>query len=90
MCETATPMKLTPHLIDRLQNKRHYIRLEWIEQVLDDPIESEVQPDGRIRFWGEVPYPDHDNPHILRVVTLEDGESVLTAFIDSGFRRRRL
>ena len=83
-------MKLTRHLQDRIQRDRPYTRLDWIAQVIENPIEREIQPDGRIRFWGEAPYPDLDNPHILRVVTLEDGETVLTAFFDSGFTRRRL
>ena len=81
-------MKITEHLRDRLEKERPYIQLEWIAQTLQSPIAREIQSDGRIRFWSVVPYPDEDNPHILRVVTLEDGESVLTAFIDSGFRRR--
>ena len=80
-------MKITEHLRDRLEKERPYIRLEWIARTLQNPIAREIQSDGRIRFWGIVPYPDENNPHIMRVVTLEDGESVLTAFIDSGFRR---
>ena len=82
-------MIVTRHLRERLEKERPYIELEWIAQTLEEPIYRETQSNGRIRFWGAVPYPNEDNPHILRVVTLEDGESVLTAFIDSGFRRRR-
>lgn len=82
-------MRITPHLRDRLQRARPYIRLDWISDVIDNPIHTEIQPDGRIRFWGEVPFPDSENPHILRVITLEDGETVLTAFIDRQFRRRQ-
>jgi hypothetical protein len=40
-----------------------------------------VQPDGRIRHWGYVP----GLGRWLRVVTLEDGETVHNAFLDRGF-----
>ena len=47
-----------------------------------DPLRREIQPDGRIRYWVYVPELDR----FLRVVTLEDGETVLNAFPDRGFR----
>ena len=81
-------VKLTLHCQDRLQNERPYIQLSWLEQVLADPIRREVQSDGRIRFWGLVPYPDNDSRRFLRVVTLSDEDTVLTAFIDSRFPGR--
>ncbi len=40
------------------------------------------QPDGRIRYWARIP---ELNDRILRVVTLEDGETVLNAFPDRDF-----
>ena len=51
------------------------------------PLRREVQPDGRVRFWGEAMRPGEDTPRILRVVTLADGETVHNAFFDRGFRR---
>ena len=81
-------MKVTRHFQERLQSNRPYIELAWVAQVIEQPAQRETQPDGRIRFWGSVPYPSHDDPHISRVVTLADGETGLTAFIDSGFRLR--
>ena len=47
----------------------------------------DVQPDGRIRLWGEVTRVGEDAPRILRVVTLADGETVHNAFFDRGFKR---
>ena len=47
----------------------------------------EEQPDGRARYWGAVTVPGDSKPRILRVVTLGDGETVLNAFFDRGFRR---
>jgi hypothetical protein len=43
--------------------------------------------DGRIRFWGEIELPGEDAPRILRVITLEDGETIHNAFIDRNFRK---
>jgi hypothetical protein len=65
--------------------KRPYIRKEWCERVLANPLRQEVQPDGRIRFWGRVP--EFGN-RIFRVVTLEDGETVHNAFPGRGFAMR--
>ncbi len=63
--------------------KRPYIRREWCERVLRNPIRREVQPDGRIRLWGIIPEWDD---RALRVVTLPDGETVHNAFPDRRFR----
>jgi hypothetical protein len=65
--------------------KRPYIRSEWCERILANPIRRELQPDGRIRFWGKVP---EFGECIFRVVTLEDGETVHNAFPDRGFTVR--
>jgi hypothetical protein len=42
-----------------------------------DPIKCEVQPDGRICYWGRVA---DLGGRALRVVTLEDGQTVPNAF----------
>ena len=62
--------------------KRPYIQLEWIESVLSNPARIEVQSDGRIRHSG---YIDALGKY-LRVVTLEDGETVFNVFPDRRFR----
>jgi hypothetical protein len=66
--------------------KRPYIEREWCQQALMSPIRREVQSDGRIRFWGRIPQADRTRPRFLRVVTLEDGETVHNAFFDRNFR----
>jgi len=45
-----------------------------------------VQPEGRIRFWGPVVDPRDGQRRILRVITLDDGETVHNAFFDRRFR----
>lgn len=66
--------------------KRPYIRREWCRLVLAAPIRREVQTDGRIRFWGKVQEAGEALPRFLRVVTLDDGETVHNAFFDRNFR----
>ena len=66
--------------------KRPYIRREWCQEVLTAPIRREVQSDGRIRFWGRIILPGEARPRFLRVVTLEDGETLHNAFFDRNFR----
>jgi len=57
--------------------------------IVQAPLRREPQSDGRIRFWGEVIRPGETQARILRVVTLEDGETIHNAFFDRGFRSRR-
>ena len=78
-------MKTTAYFQEQVLRKRSYLRIAWIEQVLSKPFQRSVQPDGRIRFWGFVPELDR----WLRVVTLEDGETVHNAFPDRDFHPGR-
>ena len=66
---------------------RPYLTVEMCANIIADPIHREEQPDGRIRFWGFALVPGEDTPRVLRVVTLADGQTIHTAFIDSGFSR---
>jgi hypothetical protein len=54
--------------------------------VLAAPLRREVQADRRIRFWGKTVVPGETRPRFLRVVTLEDGDTVHNAFFDRNFR----
>ncbi len=77
-------MKVTEHFNrSTLAEDRKWIELEWIEQVIANPLVESVQSDGRIRRWGTVP---ELNGRYLRVVLLPDGETVMTAFLDRRFR----
>ena len=64
------------------RSDRSGIRLEWIEQVVRDPVREFIQEDGRIRRWA--PIPEMDGKY-LRVVLLPDGETVHNAFFDRRF-----
>ena len=80
-------MKTTRYFEEQVRRKRPYIDPAWCAAVIAAPLRREVQPDGRVRFWGEVVRPGEDTPRILRVVTLADGETVHNAFFDRGFGR---
>jgi hypothetical protein len=80
-------MKTTRYFVEQVLRKRPYIEASWCVAVVENPIRRERQADGRCRFWGEVTRPGEVLPRILRVVTLEDGETVHNAFFDRGFRR---
>ena len=79
--------RTTWHFEREAQAKRPYLDPALCRRVIAAPLRTEVQADGRIRFRGEVRLPGEHGPRILRVVTLADGETLHTAFIDSGFRR---
>ena len=66
----------------RLRPDRVAIRDEWIDFVVGSPVEEVVQSDGRLRRWA--PIADAGG-RFLRVVLLEDGETVHNAFFDRGF-----
>jgi hypothetical protein len=75
-------VKTTAYFREQVLRKRPYIRIEWCEHIIRSPKRRRKQPDGRIKFWGYVPALGMH----LRVVTLEDGETIHNAFPDRDFR----
>ena len=80
-------MKTTRYFDEQVRRKRPYIELTWCAQVVAAPLRLEKQADGRLRFWGEVTPPGETAPRYLRVITLEDGETIHNAFFDRSFRK---
>ena len=80
-------MKTTRYFEEQVRRKRPYIDSAWCVQILDNPVRREEQPDGRIRFWGEIVRPGEHTPRFLRVITLDDGETIHNAFFDRRFRK---
>lgn len=66
----------------RSRPDRAVIQDEWIERAIRNPIREHVQADGRIRRWVQVAEMED---RFLRVVLLEDGETVHNAFFDRRF-----
>jgi hypothetical protein len=77
-------METTKYFKKRSQKAdRIWIRPEWIEYVLQNPLRIELQSDGRMRKWAAIA---EANNRYLRVVTLADGETVHNAFFDRRFK----
>jgi hypothetical protein len=74
-------MKTTRYFTASVMARRPYLRREWIEAVLTNPVRVEVQSNGRIRRWALIP----DVGKYLRVITEPDGETVHNAFFDRRF-----
>lgn len=79
-------MKTTRYFEEQVLRKRPYIQRDWIEAVIAAPTAREIQTDGRIRFWGRVRVEGEPIDRYLRVVLLNDGETVHNAFLDRDFR----
>jgi len=62
--------------------RRPYLREEWIEYVLRNPICTTAQANRRISHWAFI----SDLDKYLRVVTEPDGKTVHNAFPDRGFK----
>ncbi len=76
-------LEFTEYFSKKVLEKRSYLKIEWIEQVVNNPIRIEIQTENnRIRFWA---YIDEIEKY-LRVVTLSDGKTVHNAFPDRSFK----
>jgi hypothetical protein len=75
-------MKTTDYFKKQVIRKRPYIKDEWLEKAIKNPLKRVVQPDGRIRTWIWA----EEMGKYLRVVCLEDGETIHNAFPDRGFK----
>jgi len=62
---------------------RAMIRIERIQHVIDNPVKKYVQEDIRIRLWAPI---QEMEGKFLRVILLEEGETVHNAFLDKSFR----
>ena len=78
-------MRATRYFLEQVLRKRPYIVPEWCEAVVQTPLHREAQPDGRIRFWGAILDPRDGKTRYLRVVTLDDGDTIHNAFFDRDF-----
>lgn len=75
-------MKTSRHFEHDVLVQRPYLSREMCEAIVDNPIHREHQENGRIKFWGFV----EKLGKYVRVVVLEDGETLHTAFPDRNFK----
>lgn len=67
----------------QLREDRRDIKSKWIEQVFEQPEKEEIQSDDRIRRWAKIKEVDK----YLRIVVLEDKETIHNAFFDRSFKK---
>lgn len=80
-------MKCTEYfLFIRQRPDRIIIKEEWISKTIINAIKTEVQADGRIRKWSYI----EELGKYLRVILMEDGETVHNAFFDRNFKERKI
>jgi hypothetical protein len=75
-------MKYTTHFLRDVLPKRPYLTEELLLEIVLNPLKKEIQSNGWIKIWG---YSSKYKKYI-RVVLLEDFETVHTAFFDRNFR----
>jgi hypothetical protein len=76
-------MKTTQYFdYTKKRSDRVYIKEKWIKFVVENPIKIEIQSDKRIRKWAKI----EEVEKYLRVILLEDGETVHNAFFDRSFK----
>jgi len=75
-------MKFTKHFIEDVMPKRPYLDTDLLTDIINNPIKSEIQDDKKIKLWG---YSSKFKKYV-RIILLEDGETVHTAFFDRNFK----
>lgn len=68
-------------LFVRQRPDRAIIKEEWILKTINNPLKTEVQTDVRIRKWSYI----EEMGKYLKVILLEDSETVHNAFSDRSF-----
>lgn len=77
-------MKYTDYFKEmKRREDRKFIKDEWIAKAFYSPIHEEIQQDKRIRRWAKIE--EFENRY-LRIVILEDGETIHNAFFDRTFK----
>jgi hypothetical protein len=76
-------MKTTKYFdYTRKRPDRAQIKEEWIKLVIEKPEKVEIQSDGRVKKWAKI----SEVGKYLRIILLEDGETVHNAFLDRSFK----
>jgi len=76
-------MKCTQYfLFVRQRSDRVAIKEEWILETIRNPLRTAIQSDGRIRKWGYI----EEVEKYLRVILLEDGETIHNTFFDRSYK----
>jgi len=78
-------VKITKYFVYmRQRSDRAIIPEEWISRTVEHPQHTEKQSDGRIRKWAWIP----EAEKYLRVILLDDEETVHNAFFDRSYKEK--
>lgn len=76
-------MKCTQYfLFVRQRSDRAGIKEDWVLETIRNPLKTARQSDGRIRKWKYI----EEAEKYLRVILLEDEETVHNAFFDRSYK----
>lgn len=75
-------MKYSNHFINDVLPKRPYLTESLLSDILDQKLRIELQENGRMKIWGY----SSEYEKYVRVVLMEDGETIHTAFFDRNFK----
>ena len=75
-------LKTTRYFEEQVLVKRPYLKREWCQQAIQNPVKREIQSNGRIRHWIYIA----ELGKYLRVITLDDGKTIHNAFPDRNFK----
>jgi hypothetical protein len=82
-------MKATRYFEEQVLRKRPYIERRWCVETVAHPLRRDVQADGRVRHWRLIGDAPDGKLRYLRVITLEDGETIHNAFFDRNFEENQ-
>jgi hypothetical protein len=82
LCFDCYILKTTRYFEEQVLPRRPYIKREWCQRAIQEPVQKEIQINGRIRYWIYIT----ELGKYLRVVTLEDGKTIHNAFPDRNFK----
>jgi hypothetical protein len=79
-------MKTTQYF-EHMRRRPDRVRIKdaWIETAIRSPVRTEGQSDGRLKKWAWI----QEESKFLRVILLEDGETVHNAFFDRSFKEKQ-
>jgi len=82
---TIDKIQFSNHFTNDVLPKRAYLSEELLIEMINNPIQIEKQTNGNIKLWG---YSSEYKKHI-RVILLDDERTVLTAFFDRDFYKKK-
>ena len=72
----------TGYFENTILKKRTYLKKEWCIRVVENPLRTGIQDNGRVRLRGYI----DELGRYLRVVTLADRRTIHNAFPDRRFQ----